>query len=171
MRAITIDQVEGQEGTITLKDLVARKIDTGRLKEMWEDGQYHYERLVQNLLLELRIEPRSFEGERVLSMVVIVHTTNTEEAGKEIEFIPHFRTYTHRQLVTKIHKALAYFLFDTLGERGLLTIDGWDHHAAMLRSPNQPGSKETARARDNFYRGGKFVKGEYKQFTTHLFTF
>ena len=160
-------------GTDHLAQIVKKKITPLHLTSLWEEGDYHFETITPGLLLEFRVqygEEANSIGIRELCFVVSYFE---KSSGDKITVtaIEHFRTYTHKQLVREIHRALAKEMFNRLGQNKEMVFDGIDHYKEFKTNPRSELAKLVSKAQKDFYRGYQYVRNPFKTLTQQTVQF
>lgn len=150
------------ENVSVLRQIVETKVFPLQLRSLWELGDYHYETIIPDLLLEFRINP--FNNDKSDLRFTVSYYSPTQE-DVTILSLPHFRTYSHKQLVTQIFKALAKEMFNIHGRTGKMIFDNINYYHELINETNSPAHKLAQEARDNFHRGYDRVKGLFKSLT------
>lgn len=151
------------ESVSVLRQIVDNKINPLQLKSLWEPGDYHYETIIPDLLLEFRINPVKNGDVSVLHFVVSYYSPSQEDVT--ILSLPDFKTYTHKQLVFQIFKALAKEMFNIHGRNGKMVFDDINYYEELENETGTSACNLAKEARDNFYRDYDRVKGSFKPLT------
>ncbi|WNV45903.1 hypothetical protein [Aeromonas phage AerS_266] len=141
-----------------LTQIVNNKISPLCLKDICEVGDYYYETIIPDLLLEFRIIPADGVKIDVPALTVSYYSPSKEDVI--ILTLPHFKTYTHKQLVKEIHKALAAEMFKILGENKKMVFDDIDYYQELKY--NNAFATLANKAKDSWHRKESSIPGKFK---------